>query len=44
MNNPSSETTYALMDFILDYGESVMHNIPQTIRTKLKKIKDKILC
>lgn len=39
MSNPSYETAYALMDLMLDFGESVMHNIPQTIRIELKKFK-----
>ena len=38
-SNPSYETAYALMDLMLDFGESVMHNIPQTIRIELKKFK-----
>ena len=39
ISNPSYETAYALMDLMLDFGESVMPNIPQTIRIELKKFK-----
>ena len=39
ISNPSYETAYALMDLMLDFGESVMYNIPQKIRIELKKFK-----
>ena len=36
-NYPSDKTAKALMDLILDLGESVMHSIPDKIRIELKK-------